>query len=205
MADSGHLQLIKAGAELWNKWRADHPEIRPGFFRANLRCVNLCGADLTSADLREADLGEATLVRVSVAKANLANANLAKADLSHADLSDACLDGACLRATNLRGTDFYRSNLRHATLCEADVTGAVFAMADLSGAELDLTLGLTQVQLETANGSADTILPEGLRMPVLWENPKPRLAVFAWRSGVSPKAKSEEDEKAAVSRLGKQM
>ncbi len=53
MANPEHLEILKQGVEQWNKWRKEHPEVRP----------DLSGADLCRANLSEADLSGADLAR----------------------------------------------------------------------------------------------------------------------------------------------
>ena len=63
MANPEHLEILKRGVEVWNFWRAEHPEIAPA----------LAGANLRAADLREADLSRAwylTQQRVNKARGN---------------------------------------------------------------------------------------------------------------------------------------
>jgi uncharacterized protein YjbI with pentapeptide repeats len=40
--------------------------------------------------------------------------------------------------------------------------------ADLSGADLDGAIYLTQMQVNSARGNARTVLPEGFERPSLW-------------------------------------
>ncbi len=79
-------------------------------------------------------------------------------DLSGADLSGADLYCAWLQGVNLSGADLSGADLNGAGLAGADVTNT-----DLSGA-----LNLTQAQVNEAQGSEDTKLPEGLRRPEHW-------------------------------------
>lgn len=51
MANLEHLDILIRGAEVWNKWRKEHPEIHPELSGADLRRVNLCTANLHKADL----------------------------------------------------------------------------------------------------------------------------------------------------------
>lgn len=51
MADQEHLDILKLGVEIWNKWREGHQDI----------LLNLSGADLRRADLSEAKLTRADL------------------------------------------------------------------------------------------------------------------------------------------------
>lgn len=46
MANQEHLEILRQGVEVWNRWREEHLEILP----------DLRGADLRGAHLREADL-----------------------------------------------------------------------------------------------------------------------------------------------------
>ena len=76
MADEEHVALLKRGAKVWNKWREQHPDIRP----------DLLGADLFDTDLRDTDLRGADLSGASLGVADLIDANLSGADLSRAKL-----------------------------------------------------------------------------------------------------------------------
>lgn len=74
-------------------------------------------------------------------------------DLREHDCSLALFQEADLRGCDLTGTSFLG----------ADLTGA-----DLSGADLSHALFLTQNQLNTARGSASTLLPAELERPPHW-------------------------------------
>jgi uncharacterized protein YjbI with pentapeptide repeats len=54
MANRQHLDLLKKGANTWNSWRGNHPEIHP-----NLRGADLHGANLVKLDLSTTDLSNA--------------------------------------------------------------------------------------------------------------------------------------------------
>jgi hypothetical protein len=79
-------------------------------------------------------------------------------DLRSTDLATADLRGAVLIAADLRG----------AVLDRSDLLGADLRDADLSGADLSAALFVTQPQLNSARGSADTVLPAHLRRPLGW-------------------------------------
>jgi uncharacterized protein YjbI with pentapeptide repeats len=85
-----------------------------------------------------------------------------------ADLIGANLRGADLRCANLRGAYLIAADLRGADLRAADLIGADFRDADLSGADLTESIFLTQAQLNTAKGDADTKLPPSLTHPTHW-------------------------------------
>lgn len=118
MADTEHFELLMRDVDAWNKWRADHPKVKPDLSYAVMR-----GADLALANLAGAQLFEADLVL----------ANLRGADLRHADLSGANLVGA-----RLMGVD-----LAHANICGADLSTA----EDLTEEQLRHTHGDGQTKL----------------------------------------------------------
>jgi len=193
MADQSHLDILRQGVEAWNPWRSHHLNITPdlseanlskaSLLEANLSEVNLFKADLSEADLRwaslvEANLSEANLVSAYLFEADLREADLTEADLSEASLTDADFTAADFTEANLYMADFIGANLSGAKLRRANLSRAGFANAYLFGADLaeaylfraDLseTKGLTQKQIDRANGNETTELPEGLKRPAAW-------------------------------------
>src|SRR5207248_161129 len=61
MADQEHLDILKQGVEVWNKWRQEHPDIQADLRKAHLEGANLIGAHLEGADLEYAHLEGAEL------------------------------------------------------------------------------------------------------------------------------------------------
>ena len=112
MANPEHLEILKQGVEVWNKWREETDEVE---------------VDLTEADLVEA---------------NLRGAYLGKANLQGAHLRGANLQGAYLGEANLQKAAFGKATLQEASFHDADFTGArgllanQFAGANVSGAKL---------------------------------------------------------------------
>src|SRR6266852_1223985 len=91
MANQEHLDILKQGAETWNKWRLEHATIQP---------------DLSEADLSNADLTDAILIYANLSEADLSNANLIGAHLGRANLKEANLNKADLRVATVDGTVF---------------------------------------------------------------------------------------------------
>ena len=91
-----------------------------------------------------------------VQASQLVRAGMKGPDRRGADLIGAALAGADLRGANLRGAYLIAADLRRADLRQADVTGADLRDADLSGADLSDCLFLTQSQLDSARGDAQT-------------------------------------------------
>jgi uncharacterized protein YjbI with pentapeptide repeats len=76
MANPEHLEILKQGVDQWNRWRSEHPDVRPDLPGANLRGANLEHAKLGTSDLRKADLRDANLNRGNLSGADLSEANL---------------------------------------------------------------------------------------------------------------------------------
>ncbi|MGL5509607.1 MAG: pentapeptide repeat-containing protein, partial [Microcoleaceae cyanobacterium] len=64
MANPEHLTAIYQGAEYWNTWRKQYPEILPDLSQRDLRGINLSGANLANIDFSYSDLSNALLVNV---------------------------------------------------------------------------------------------------------------------------------------------
>ena len=140
MATEEHLEILKQGVEVWNRWRKENPRIIP-----DLRDVCLRGANLYLADFSGSQLQGANLSGAQLNSANLSGAQLDTVNLSEANLSNASLEGATLREAILSGV-----NLSNATLNCATLRGARLDNANLRGADLD-DVNLRRVTLHGAD------------------------------------------------------
>lgn len=84
--------------------------------------------------------------------------NFIGVDLTKTNLIGANFAGALLIAANFKNTD----------LSGANFIGADLRDADFSGADLGNSIFLTQQQINSAKGNADTILPRELVKPSYW-------------------------------------
>jgi uncharacterized protein YjbI with pentapeptide repeats len=89
------------------------------------------------------------------------------------DLAGRDLRQTDLRRADLRGAVLIAVDLREVTLDRTDLLGADLRDADFSGADLSSALFVTQPQLNSARGSAGTVLPPGLRRPGHWPDHRP--------------------------------
>ena len=160
MANPEHVEILKQGVEVWNKWREENPDIRTDLREVNLSRTYLSRANLRGADLREVNLRGADLSRVNLRGAYLNWADLSEADLSRADLSEVDLNRADLSRVNLRGADLSgadlsRANLSEVNLSEVNLRGADLEEVDLRGADLSLknlsNTNLSRADLSGAN------------------------------------------------------
>ena len=175
MPNPEHVDKLRRGVALWNKWRADNPRIIPDlsgekFGRLNLKEANLSQANLIQAEfswafLFKADLSEANLRYVDLSRANFEQANLfqadlrgaslsmadfSEADLRRADLRDAKLRKGILRKANLNRANLIQANLREANLNGTDLRKANLMYAILSETNL-IRANLSQANLREAN------------------------------------------------------
>ncbi|WP_408008977.1 pentapeptide repeat-containing protein [Pseudalkalibacillus sp. A8] len=106
--------------------------------------------------------------------------NLYRADLikkskkrrlkKRSDYIGANLAGWDLQGENFRGILMIAANLSHSDLRKADFIGADLRDAELSGANLKEALFLTQSQINSAKGDAQTRIPNYLEKPSHWLN-----------------------------------
>jgi hypothetical protein len=164
MANQEQLEILKAGVEVWNKWRSqkdviDFKGTKPSlddfnrwisqneklvidFSEANLSGINLRDANFFQANLRMANLDRSDLRNSSFWDADLRGASLVNANLFGATLLRANLFGADLRGADLGNTNLMLADLREANLWGAKLFGTKLRGANLSGADLryaDLT------------------------------------------------------------------
>ena len=121
---------------------------------------NLFQADLSYRDGKKMDLSEARLRQANLSLATYDDVNFSGANLSVSNLFGARCNRANMTQTNLEnaiavGTYFGSS----------DLTGASIVGTNFSGAELRITQGLNQAQLDRACGDPTTRLPKGLQIP----------------------------------------
>ena len=182
MAIQEHLDIIKQGVDVWNKWRKEHREvIRPDLSGADLsgvylRRARLDGARLSrtrfkSSDLSRTVLKGAFLFRAKLIETNLIEANLTEANLQSAYLYRADLSGAYLRRTDLSGAKLNRANLSGADLNGAilrrtDLTSTKLNRANLSGADLNGAI-LSGADLSEANLSGAGFIGTNLTNAIL--------------------------------------
>jgi hypothetical protein len=122
MANQEQLDLLRQGAEVWNQWRVEHPDIQPDLSSANLRRATLSYVNLVGANLYKADLVRANLVRANLYKANLHETTLYKANLHEANLSEASLGYAHITYATLTYANLYKADLRRSSFVDTNLS-----------------------------------------------------------------------------------
>lgn len=145
MANQEHLEILKQGVKAWNQWRKEHPEIQPDLRDADLRNVNLHGANLENADLRETNLSGANLSEAKLFRGDLSMANFVGADLSNAFLWEVEFSTADLSGSNFSGASFLNAEFSNVNLEGADLTGAYLYYTIFIGVDLRTVKGLDTV------------------------------------------------------------
>jgi hypothetical protein len=146
MANRKHLAILRQGAEVWNRWREEHPRVQVDLRGADLSEAGLSIADLTGANLSGAELGEADLREVDLIGADLRGAELGEADLREVALFSADLTFADLRGAELGGADLTFAELHGADLRGADFTEAIVWSTVFRDLDLSLVKGLETVR-----------------------------------------------------------
>ena len=146
MANPEHVDILKQGVEVWNKWRKVNPNVSPNlsridpikasYIRKKPGFLHFIGANFTGVDLSESNLEYALIMGGNLSGANLKSTVLEKSDLRGADLTKAILSGANLKSTVLEESDFRGADLSGANLSNADLTKANLTNASLVGANL---------------------------------------------------------------------
>lgn len=168
MTNQKPLDILMQGREVWNRWRSEHPDIRPDLRRADLRGAYLSRTLLRRADLSGANLSGANLSQADLSGANLHKALLSRAYLSNANLREADLIKANLREADLSGASLHKANLHKALLIEADLSEANLSEVNLSGADLSHA-NLREANLSEANLSHANLSHANLISAILVE------------------------------------
>jgi uncharacterized protein YjbI with pentapeptide repeats len=129
------------------------------------------GASLYAVNLRNAQLLRTDLSRTDMRDTRLEHAVLSFAALEQTDLSSARLEDANLTGARCKGTIFLDADLKNVDLRGASLTGAVFRGAEMDGANLtgaDLrgALGITALQVCSAQNGRTAIMDPDLAAEV---------------------------------------
>lgn len=160
------LEILRQGAESWNRWRSENPDVNPGFMELDLTKSDFRGYDfkgvsflrvlLTDSDLRGADcygamFAESRLINCDLRetrmkacgffdamlwRANLAGVDLTVCNFSDADCREADFSGADLSGVNMQRAKLHETKFVRANLRGADLTSTILHISDLSGADL---------------------------------------------------------------------
>jgi len=157
MANSAHVDKLKEGVVVWNRWRAENTEITPDLSHANLD-----RASLSRANLRHANLEVARLIYANLRDAHLEGARLMGAWLDASDLRGAHMEGADLFGAYISHADLRRADLRGSTLERVNMVNSKLEGADLSGARV-YGISAWDLQTDATTVQRDLVLSPSVR------------------------------------------
>jgi uncharacterized protein YjbI with pentapeptide repeats len=137
MANPEHLEILKQGVEVWNRWRINSFKVQPDLSGAELRRKNFRGTNLSDALLIEATLSSTDLSIANLSNADLTGANLSRTNLVGAECIQANLTNANLFDSDLFMANLTWTNLSHANLYKSDLTMATLTGSDFSEVNLE--------------------------------------------------------------------
>lgn len=126
MANHEHLEILKQGVEVWNKWRKDNSKINPDLSEADIEALNFSGINFHRTMLIGAKLGTSSLCGADLSYASLQNAFLMGADLTAANLVNSDLSGANCSMADLIGADLSFAELSYVNFSESDIERSNF-------------------------------------------------------------------------------
>jgi hypothetical protein len=155
MANPEHLEILRRGVDIWNRWRRENRMIVPDLDGARLGGLELLMENMRRAlidsppprgpgvnkvptyalDLAGANLSEAVFRRADLARVLMAGADLKAADFTEASITEANLSGADLSQASLSLADLRASELTGARFVGADLHGAIFNRVILGDAD----------------------------------------------------------------------
>jgi hypothetical protein len=151
MANPKHVELLKQGVDVWNKWREENQDIRP----------NLCGVDIRKEQIKGTSLqvegvNGAYLESINFSNTDLTSAHLEGCDASLSNFLGATLHGVHFNKACLHRANFERAFCRFSEFINADLKGANFSDADVKGIifnKSSLQKNFQSIRVSTCYGS----------------------------------------------------
>ncbi|NTW82935.1 MAG: hypothetical protein HGB36_06140 [Chlorobiaceae bacterium] len=129
MTKEEYLSILRQGAEVWNSWREEVPELQIDLsgvdFTAISPHINFEGINFSYVCLKYTNFSLLQLKKTNFAFANLEGANFLFSNLEYADL----------RGTNLKSASFEDADIQHALLTHADLYDTLLSNANCKGAD----------------------------------------------------------------------
>jgi hypothetical protein len=137
MANPEHLEILKQGVVIWNKWRKENPSIQPDLSNIDLHRITI---QLTTMNLTGANMYHAFGYGLFAFDADFSEANFKNALFSDCKFHGSKFRKADMSKSKFEGCVFHAVDFEHANMKEASLytshLSANFQGADLSGADL---------------------------------------------------------------------
>jgi uncharacterized protein YjbI with pentapeptide repeats len=174
-------------ADLRGTGLAGNSFLKCNFSGSELSQVDISNVNFSGCNFKKAFLAYSKAENCRFSGSNMHSATLRSARLNGSDLTACTLTETDLRAANCENTDFSNSNLAGSVLRSAYLKGAILENCNLEGAlvtsyydeiagktklvavtDLSSAVGLSQGQVDSMIGDANTILPIDLVRPAHW-------------------------------------
>ena len=176
MANPEHVEILKQGVDVWNKWREEHHDIMPDLRKSNianlhLKSINLCQTNLRKADLSGSMLSGSRFHQANLRYANFGDSDISNVDFSYADLFRANFRDAKMTAANLKYANLSNSDFRRADVFKTNFSHSIFGWTILSDIDLSLAVGLDKTHHHGPSTiGIDTIFTSGGKIPEVFLN-----------------------------------
>jgi len=135
VANPEHVEILKQGVEVWNKWRKDNPKEYPDLSQSDFQNIQLWFVDFSRANLSHSDF---------------TNASLMGSIFSSAYLESTLFIAADLRSANLGGITYSRDSagayVNHGAILRDTVfTNSRMGLTTLGSLNLGRAIGLESV------------------------------------------------------------
>lgn len=183
MAIPEHLEKLRQGVTLWNKWRADNHDIKPDLsglnFTDELFCIpedkngvswvmpiNFSEVDFTkttftNCNLEGSDFHESLLHQTQFTNSDLCSGNFIRADLVDAEFDSCQMQSALFVDVSGIASGFFECDLRLAKIKDSRFGGARFLECNLSDSICTNTLfidaNFTKTNLDVADFTASDL------------------------------------------------
>ncbi len=128
MANPEHIEVLKQGEEVWNKW------IKEIEYKLEKEGKDI---DFPIADLSGIDLSNEKLKSIDLAGVDLSGSKLVGTVISNSYLSGVDLQNANCTGALFEGTELYRTDFSGSTLSDCILQFCVFAWNNLQGTKFD--------------------------------------------------------------------
>jgi uncharacterized protein YjbI with pentapeptide repeats len=152
----------------WSGWKFKQDEPGSDFNRGKLISANGSGLIFAGSNFKEADLTQCMMLKTDMDFCDFSDATMKGGDFTGANLQNSNFMKADLSDASLREANLSQTRFDRAILSDTDFGGANLASARLQDVDLSVSKGLTQEQLNSAEGDSTVILPEGLSRPAHW-------------------------------------
>ena len=169
MANPEHVEILKQGVEVWNRWRSENPSIRPDLWGVEMYGeIAHAGINFDKTNLGAAVMGEAYLEGASFKHADLEGTQLTHADLTGANFSWSKITQANFFGSDLTGTSLFSVktealDLRFTKLVDADLSEAGLTYVEFDNADLTRTIFNDAEVFECSFGNLDFSKAVGLQ------------------------------------------